>query len=74
MVMGPARLGAVSDCTANYRPVFSDERTPHFNNDAIVRLKKIKNLVMGPQGGLNTKTTGRLSVVISMTTVIWVVQ
>jgi hypothetical protein len=26
MVMGPARLGTVSDCTAIYRPVLSSER------------------------------------------------
>jgi hypothetical protein len=42
MVTGLARLGPVNDCTANYRPVLSSERVPHFNNQAIVRLKKRK--------------------------------
>jgi hypothetical protein len=49
IVMGPVLLGPVSDCSANYRPVLSSESVYHFNNKAIVRLKKkkSKNLVMG---------------------------
>jgi hypothetical protein len=41
MVMGPARLGPVRDCTANYRPLLSSERAPYIKKQEIVRLKKI---------------------------------
>jgi hypothetical protein len=41
-VMGPARLGPLSDSTANYRPVLSSEMAPHFKNQEIVRLKERK--------------------------------
>jgi hypothetical protein len=37
---GPARLGPMSDCSANYKLVLSSERSSDFNNQAIVRLKK----------------------------------
>jgi hypothetical protein len=42
MIMGPARLRPVSDCTANHKPVLSTKTAPYFNNQAIVRLKEIK--------------------------------
>jgi hypothetical protein len=29
-----------NDCTANYTPVLSSEKVPHFNNQAVVRVKK----------------------------------
>jgi hypothetical protein len=56
MVMDPARLGPESDCTANYRPVLWSESAPHFNNQALVRLKESKNLVIGPTGEPDAKT------------------
>jgi hypothetical protein len=49
MVMSSAGLKPVSDCTANYRPVLSSERTPYTEKQEIVNLKKLLNLVMGPK-------------------------
>jgi hypothetical protein len=37
MVMGSARLGPFSDCTANNRPVLSSERALHRNKTANFR-------------------------------------
>jgi hypothetical protein len=34
MVSGSERLGPLSDCTANCRPVLSSERAPHRNKAA----------------------------------------
>jgi hypothetical protein len=42
MVMGSARLGPKSKGTANYRPFLSSEKEPHFNIQAVVRLKNRK--------------------------------
>jgi hypothetical protein len=42
MVIGPAVLKTVSDCTANYRLVLSSERAPNFKNQAVVRVNKFK--------------------------------
>jgi hypothetical protein len=64
MVMGPARLGPVCDCTAaNYIPVLSSERTPHFNNKAI-RLKKRKgeSSSWAPKQGPTLRQIGQLTV------------
>jgi hypothetical protein len=41
MVMGPVRLGPVSDFTENYRPVLSSDRAPYTQKQVIVRPKKI---------------------------------
>jgi flagellar basal body rod protein FlgC len=40
MVMGSARLGPVSNCSANYRSVFSSERAPYTKKQVIVRFKE----------------------------------
>jgi hypothetical protein len=39
--MGPARLGTVSDCNANYIPILSSERAPYMKKEIIVIEKKI---------------------------------
>jgi hypothetical protein len=39
VVMDPARLGPVSDCTKNYRSVLSLKRAPYVKNQAIVQQK-----------------------------------
>jgi hypothetical protein len=63
MVTSPERLRPVNDCTANYRPVILSERMLHFNNQAIGRLKKRKNLVMGHKEGPTPRQTDRLTTV-----------
>jgi hypothetical protein len=41
--MGPAQLGPMSDCTANYRAFLSSERAPYIKEKTvIVKYKKIK--------------------------------
>jgi hypothetical protein len=54
MVMGFARLGPLSDYTANCRPVLSSERVPRRDKIATFR----KELISGhkSQSGLDTKT------------------
>jgi hypothetical protein len=37
MVTGSVRLGPLSDCTTNCRPVLSSETAPHRNNTANFR-------------------------------------
>jgi hypothetical protein len=53
MCTSPARFGPLSDCPANYKPILSSEMAPHFNNQAIVGIKKKSG--QGPKGGPNTK-------------------
>jgi hypothetical protein len=51
---------ALTNCTANYKPVLTSERAPHdeeeSNCPAREKKKKKKNLVMGPIGVPDTKT------------------
>jgi hypothetical protein len=48
MIMCSAQLGPLCDCTTCYTSVLSSERAPHFNNQAVVKLKeKRKNLLTG---------------------------
>jgi hypothetical protein len=57
MVMGPARIGPVNDCTANYRTVLSSERATQFRiKKSSDEEKERKNLVKCPKGGPDTKT------------------
>jgi hypothetical protein len=64
MLTGPARLGPMSDCTANYTPVLSSEREHHFKNQAIVRPKRRKRKMWSwaPKEGPIPIQTGRLTV------------
>jgi hypothetical protein len=56
MIMSPARLEPVSDCTANYRPVLSSERAPYIKNQGTVRLKRrTGKVVMRPKIGPDAK-------------------
>jgi hypothetical protein len=54
MVTGSARLGPLSDCTADCRPVLSSERAPHRNKNANFR----QEVISGEKSltGLDTKT------------------
>jgi hypothetical protein len=55
----------VGDFTADYRPVLSSERVPHYNNQVTVRLKKIMGEICSwtPKEGLTSKMTSSQSVV-----------
>jgi hypothetical protein len=58
MVMSPPQFWPLTDCTTNYRPVLSSERTPkdEEQSNCPAKERKNKNLVMGPKGVPNTKT------------------
>jgi hypothetical protein len=56
MVMGPARLLPVSDCTANYRSVLSSGRAPYIKREKeLVKQRKLKS-GHGPQRGSEATT------------------
>jgi hypothetical protein len=58
MVTGSARLGPLSDYTANCRPVFSSEKAPHRNKTANFRQQHSDRkyyLVASPTRVLDTK-------------------
>jgi hypothetical protein len=46
MDTGPARLGPLSDYTANYRPVLLSERAPYINKEEsnMSNVKKLKSI------------------------------
>jgi hypothetical protein len=56
--MSPPRFSPLTDCTTNYRPVLSSERAPkdEEQSNCLVKERKKKHLVMGPQGVHETKT------------------
>jgi hypothetical protein len=45
--MSSVRLGPLSDCTANYRPVLSSEREPYMKKKEAVKHKKTKSSERG---------------------------
>jgi hypothetical protein len=51
---GSSRLGSVSDCIANCRPVLSSERTPHTDKTATLRQEVISS--RKSRSELDTKT------------------
>jgi hypothetical protein len=57
-------IGLVSDCTVNYRPVFSSEKAPRKKNKVIVKRKKEEqdNWSRVPKGGPIPRLTGRMTV------------
>jgi hypothetical protein len=59
MVTGSARLGPLSDCIANCRPVLSSERAPHRDEDSNFQTEAFRQEVISDdmsQIGLDTKT------------------
>jgi hypothetical protein len=58
-------IGLVSDCTVNYRPVFSSERAPSKEEKSNCQTKKEEQdqiLSRVPKGGPIPRLTGRLTV------------
>jgi hypothetical protein len=63
MVMGPARLRPLNECTGNYRPVLSSERTLYTKKKKVtVKHRKIKIWLWTPKAYLTPRRTGRLNV------------